>query len=103
MIASLRAMFTKGTHGRVSFDINDLLRELLTMVELNLRTQQVSVSTQLREGLPQLLADRGQLQQVFLNLIMNAIEAMRPVADRARVLRIKSDIVQEFFRYSGHH
>jgi signal transduction histidine kinase len=65
------------------------------MVDIDLRTQRVSVSTELREGLPQLLADRGQLQQVFLNLIMNAIEAMRSVTDRARLLRIRSDNIQE--------
>ena len=65
------------------------------MVDLDLRNQRVSVTTDLRNNLPQLLADRGQLHQVFVNLIMNAIEAMRPVPDRARLLRIRSDIIQE--------
>ena len=65
------------------------------MVDIDLRTQRVSVSIELREGLPQLLADRGQLQQVFLNLIMNAIDAMRSVTDRVRLLRIRSDNGQE--------
>jgi C4-dicarboxylate-specific signal transduction histidine kinase len=64
------------------------------MVDVDLRTQRVSVSTELRGGVPQLLADRGQLQQVFLNLIMNAIEAMRAITDRARRLQIRSDIIQ---------
>jgi hypothetical protein len=59
-----------------------------------LRTQRISISLELREGLPQLIADRGQLQQVFLNLCANAIEAMRFV-DRARLLRIRSDIIKE--------
>jgi signal transduction histidine kinase len=65
------------------------------MVEIDFRRQGVSVSTALREGLPQLLVDRGQLQQVFLNLIMNAIEAMSPITDRVRSLRITSDINSE--------
>ena len=95
VIGGIRSMFKKDAHGRLLLSVNDLVREVLTMVDLDLRTQRVSVTTDLREGLPQLLADRGQLQQVFLNLIMNAIEAMRSVTDRARVLRIRSDIIQE--------
>src|SRR5271169_2479190 len=76
VIGGIRSMFKKGAHGRLLFETNDLVREVLTMVELDLLNHRVSVITDLRNGLPQLLADRGQLQQVFLNLIMNAIEAM---------------------------
>ena len=65
------------------------------MVELYLRVEGISVATELREELPQLFADRAQLQQVFLNLVMNAIEAMRPITGRARVLRIRSNIIQD--------
>jgi C4-dicarboxylate-specific signal transduction histidine kinase len=95
IIGGIRSMFKKGAHGRLLLDANDLVREALTMVDLDLRNQRVSVTTDLRYGLPQLLADRGQLQQVFLNLIMNAIEAMGSGTDRARVLRVSSDIIQE--------
>ena len=95
VVTSLRTMFKKGVHGRVQFDVNDLLREVLAMLDIDLRTQRVSVSTELRAGLPPLLADRGQLQQIFLNLAMNAMEAMRSVTDRVRFLRVKSDIIQE--------
>ncbi len=94
VIASLRAMFKKGAHGRVWVDVNDLIREVLTMLDVDLRTQRVAVSTELREGLQPLLADRGQLQQVFLNLAMNAIEAMHSVTDRARQLRVRSGVIQ---------
>jgi signal transduction histidine kinase len=95
VIASLRAMFKRDTHREVRFDVNALLREVLNLLDVDLRAQRISVSTELREGLPQLHADRVQLQQVFLNLIMNAIEAMRSVSDRVRLLRIKSDFIQE--------
>jgi len=95
VIASVRAMFRKELHGRAKISINDLVREGLTMVEVDLRAQRVVVSTELPDGLPNLLADRGQLQQVFLNLITNAIEAMRPVTDRARTLRIRSELIPE--------
>jgi signal transduction histidine kinase len=95
VITGIRSMFQKGAHGRLLLDVNDLVREIVKMVDGDLRVQRVSVETDLRVGLPQLLADRGQLQQVFLNLIANAIEAMGSVTDRARVLRVSSDIFQE--------
>jgi signal transduction histidine kinase len=95
VITSIRSMFKKDIHGRVLLGINDLVKEVLKMIEVDLRIQGVSVATELREGLPQLLADRGQLQQVLLNLIMNAIEAMDCVTDRARLLRIRSDVIHE--------
>jgi signal transduction histidine kinase len=94
VIGSIRSMFKKDLHGRVPLSVNDLVREVVTMIEVDLRTQRVSISLELREGLPQLIGDRGQLQQVFLNLSTNAIEATRLVTDRARLLRIKSDIIQ---------
>jgi signal transduction histidine kinase len=94
VIASLRAMFRKDVHGRVWFDINALIREALTLLDIELRTQRVSVSTELRDDIPRLFADRGQLQQVILNLVVNAIEAMHSVTDRTRELRITSDIIQ---------
>jgi signal transduction histidine kinase len=92
VIRSVRAMFTRDVHGRVWLSVNDIVREAVAMVEVDLRTQGVSVSTALRDGLPQLLVDRGQLQQVFLNLIMNAVEAMSSVTGRVRSLRITSEI-----------
>jgi signal transduction histidine kinase len=95
VIAGVRSMFKKDTHRRASLSANDLVQEALSMADIDLRTQQISVSIELREGLPQLLVDGGQLQQVFLNLIMNAIEAMRPITDRARLLRVTSNVIQE--------
>jgi signal transduction histidine kinase len=95
VINSIRSMFKKDVRGRALLRVNDVVREVLIMVDVDLRTQRVSVSTELREGLPLIRADRAQLQQVFLNLITNAIEAMRSVTGRARALRISSDIIQE--------
>jgi signal transduction histidine kinase len=95
VIASLRAMFKKASHERIRCSVNDLVQEVLRMVDVELRTQRVSVSPELHEGLSQVLADRVQLQEVFLNLIMNAIEAMRTVTDRAHLLRIRSSISED--------
>jgi signal transduction histidine kinase len=92
VIGSVRAMFKRDVRGRAWLSVNELIREALTMVEADLRLHGVLVSTELREELPKMLVDRGQLQQVFLNLMMNAIEAMRSVTGRVRSLRITSEI-----------
>jgi signal transduction histidine kinase len=65
VIGGIRSMFKKDLHGRVRLSVNDLVREVVTLIEVDLRTQRVSIALELREGLPQLIADRGQLQQVF--------------------------------------
>jgi signal transduction histidine kinase len=94
VVASLRAMFKRDTHQRVGVDVNELLQDVLKLVDTDLRSQQVTVSTELAGSLGQVLADRAQLQQVFLNLFANAIEAMRGTTDRIRLLQIKSDFFQ---------
>jgi signal transduction histidine kinase len=95
MITSMRSMFKKDVSGRTLLDINVLVTDVLKMIELDLRIRGVSVATELREGLPRLFADRGQIRQVLLNLIMNGMEAMDSITDRARQLRITSDVVEE--------
>ena len=93
IIEGLRAMFNRTTRGRASLDVADLVREVLAIVDLDLRAQRILVSTALSAALPQIMADRGQLQQVFLNVIRNAVESMRSVSDRERRLRISSDFI----------
>jgi signal transduction histidine kinase len=93
VMANLRTMFKKEAPDTALLDVNDIVREVLATLDLDLRSQQVSVSTQLADGVPMLRGNRGQLQQVFLNLIVNAIEAMG--ASRKRILRISSNAIQE--------
>jgi signal transduction histidine kinase len=94
IVRGVRSMFKKDAHGRQLLNANDLIKEILTMADLDLRNHGVSVESDLRIDSPRLVADRGQLQQVFLNLVLNAIEAMSSVSDRARVLRISSDLIE---------
>jgi signal transduction histidine kinase len=95
VISGIRSMFQKGAHGQILLDVNELVRETLTMIDLDLRTYGISVKADLRDGVLHLSGDRGQLQQVFLNLISNAIEAMNSVTDRARNLQVRTNVVQE--------
>jgi signal transduction histidine kinase len=95
VIDGIRSLFKKNVHGRARLDVNQLIQQVLTAVNVNLRSHQVSVSTELNERLPPVLANQAQLEQVFMNLIMNAIEAMDSVANRVRLLRITSNIGRE--------
>jgi C4-dicarboxylate-specific signal transduction histidine kinase len=97
VIGSIRTIFRKGDEGKTPLDVNDLIREVLGLVHGQLQNEQVSVRTELFDGLPELSANRVQLQLVIRNLVINAIEAMSSVTDRARVLQVRSEI----FKPSG--
>jgi len=90
VIASIRAMLTKGSQARAQLDINDLIRDVMTLVRGELQRRGVSIRTELADDLPRLSGNHAQLRQVLLNLIMNAADAMASVMDRARVLDVGS-------------
>ena len=69
-------------------EINRLVREVLRMVENDLRVHGVSVSTEFQDDVPQVRADPIQLQQVILNLIKNAIEAIAIGPTTIRAIRL---------------
>jgi PAS domain S-box-containing protein len=92
VVQGLRAMFKKDSHNRVLLDINQLVREVLVLVQDELFKRGISVDTELTENLPQVMADRVQLQQVVMNLVTNAMDAMEPIVDRQKLLRVKSSI-----------
>jgi PAS domain S-box-containing protein len=92
VIASVRAMFGKDHREKRPLKINDLICHVLSIVHGELESQGVTLQLELSEEIPEILADRMQLQQVLLNLFTNAVEAMGPVTDRVRALSIKSEI-----------
>ena len=69
---------------------NEAILEIMELTRVATSKHGVSVKMRLSDGLPQVLGDRIQLQQVILNLIMNAIEAMSEVSDRPRELQIST-------------
>jgi C4-dicarboxylate-specific signal transduction histidine kinase len=92
VVRHIRAMFTKGTPERTRVQLNDLIREVSTLIEGAALRNQVLLQTELAADLPATMGDRVQLQQVIVNLILNGIEAMSDVADRPRRLVIRSQV-----------
>jgi PAS domain S-box-containing protein len=91
IISSIRAMFVKDAREKSPVSIHDLVREVIAFVQGELESQRVSVQLELHRELPRVMADRVQLQQVLLNLIMNAVEAMSSLETRERSLLVKSE------------
>jgi two-component system NtrC family sensor kinase len=92
VIKNIRSTFNKDTHDRALLNINYIVLEVLALVHGELNKHRISVESELLQDLPQVRADRIQIQQVILNLIINAVEAMDLVKNRARVLRVTSEM-----------
>src|ERR1700738_1217512 len=86
----VRQLAKKSAPERAAVDINGAISEVLALTRQELQRSQVTARAELDPNLPPVMADRVQMQQVVLNLVMNGIDAMRGVKDRARVLRVKS-------------
>ena len=91
VVRSVRAMFKKDSKERSPVDINKLIRTVLEIVRIELQRSGVDVQTVLAENRSPVECDGVQLQQVILNLVMNAVEAMQAV--QPRILRIESRFV----------
>src|SRR5215470_13605784 len=92
IIESIQALTKGGHRARLPVDINEMIGEVLAIVEDRLQTNNIAVQAKLNARLPEVIADRVQLQQVILNLIRNAVEAMSSVPESSRVLNLKTEI-----------
>jgi C4-dicarboxylate-specific signal transduction histidine kinase len=90
IIAGIRALVKKAPQRKHGVTINDAIQEVVALTHSEAMKNRVSVQTQLAEGLPLIEGDRVQLQQVMLNLIINAVEAMSGVTEGARDLLIST-------------
>jgi putative pyrimidine permease RutG len=93
VIGSVRAMFKRDSRELTPLELNDLVRGVLTLLRDELRNRGIAVQVELAPSLPPVLADRVQLQQVVLNLIMNAVEAMQAGKRRGRMLALTSKLL----------
>jgi len=91
VLVRIRGLLKRGEGLRERSDINDIIREVIALSEGELRRNSTSLRTEMAENLPPVVVDRVLLQQVILNLMMNAVEAMRAVTDRARVLYVRTE------------
>jgi PAS domain S-box-containing protein len=106
VIKRIRSMMKRQAPRKTSLDINDVILEVVALARHEPRCNDVLLETQLSEDLPLVQGDRVQLQQVLLNLIVNAVEAMSGIDDRRHELTIVSsterpDAVRVEVRDSG--
>jgi PAS domain S-box-containing protein len=90
IVDSIWAISKEESYLRAPLNLNDLVREVLVLVESELEDRHIAVQSTLNEMIPKVLADRIQVQQVILNLIENAIEAMGSVVDGHRLLHVET-------------
>jgi PAS domain S-box-containing protein len=89
IITRVRLLFKKGSPERELVDVNEVVREMIVLLHGEATRYSISFRTELEADLPQVMGDRVQLQQVFMNLMLNSIDAMKGV-DGAREVSIKS-------------
>lgn len=91
LIRRIRALAKKTDLQKESLDINDVIREGILLVQREVQNQGVALRTEFAPALPYVTGDRVQLQQVVINLMMNGVEAVAPVADRPREILVRSE------------
>ena len=94
VITRLRALFSKKDATTELLDLNEVTREVITLSLSELQRSRVMLRAELGDGLPLVTGDRVQLQQVILNLLLNAADAMSGIEDRQRELVIRTECDQ---------
>ena len=90
VMKSVRAMFAKQPSMVAEFNLNELVRATVSLLDRELAGGQVSLELALDEALPPIVADRGQVQQVLVNLFANAIESVGAMQDRPRHITVRT-------------
>jgi C4-dicarboxylate-specific signal transduction histidine kinase len=92
IIDRLRSLYKKSPPQRELVEVNEIIREMVGLLRAEANQYAVSIRTDLVADLPKITADRVQLQQVFMNLILNAIEAMK---ETGGVLTVKTQLSED--------
>jgi PAS domain S-box-containing protein len=91
VIQRIRQLATKTEPRKARLDVNDVVRDVAALVRAEVVRFEIALALDLAPAFPPVVGDRVQLQQVVLNLVMNAIEAMASVTSRPRTLVIRSE------------
>jgi C4-dicarboxylate-specific signal transduction histidine kinase len=94
VVGGIRALFRNDVGAAAPLAVNDLVLEALDVLQGELRSQGVSVRTELARDLPPVAGHRVQLQQVVINLVVNAVEAMKAVPPDSRQLLVRSETAE---------
>ena len=92
IIDRVRSLYRKDSSHQEMVDVNELIQEMIVMLREEANRHSVTTRTELAEGLPKVMADRVQLQQVLMNLMLNGIEAMQETTGE---LSIKSSLADD--------
>jgi len=95
VLKRLREMFSKKEPVTGSFDLNDAAHDVIVISAGELQRRGARLQTEFADDLPFVRGDRVQLQQVILNLILNAAEAMAEVEDRPRTILVKTGLLED--------
>ena len=90
LLQHLRALAKQTDVKRTTFDMHEVIREVIDLVGGEASARDVSITLQLQDDLPRMCGDRIQLQQVVLNFILNAFEALAETRDRAREIVVRT-------------
>jgi len=90
VVKGIRALFKRSEGQHVELDLNSVILEVVSLIRNEMIRQRISLAMELDEGLPAVLGDRVQFQQLILNILINGIEAMSSVEGRAKGIVIRS-------------
>src|SRR5262249_48959009 len=94
VIERLRGLLKKGEHKSEAVDLNELVKSTITLLHSELIGRNIEVATDLARGLPRSWGDPVQLQQVLLNLFMNAMDAMVSTKDALRRIKVSTRLAE---------
>jgi signal transduction histidine kinase len=90
VVRRVRALFKRAALETVALDLNQIIVEVLHLLRGETEKRRIAVKSDLERGMPSVVGDRVQLQQLVLNLLLNGLEAMDSVPDRPKELHVRS-------------